>query len=63
MLVDRMVRDLLTAFSSSDPTPGGGSAAALAAAVGASLLMMARRCGSRVGGSTCVRANDPENEV
>ena len=39
-LVDRSVRDLLAAFSSSDPTPGGGSAAALAAAVGASLLMM-----------------------
>jgi methenyltetrahydrofolate cyclohydrolase len=39
-LTDRSVRDLLTAFSSSDPTPGGGSAAALASAVGASLLMM-----------------------
>lgn len=39
-LVDRSVRDLLAAFSSSDPTPGGGSAAALASAVGASLLMM-----------------------
>jgi methenyltetrahydrofolate cyclohydrolase len=39
-LIDRSVRDLLTAFSSSDPTPGGGSAAALASAVGASLLMM-----------------------
>ena len=33
-------RDLLTAFSSADPTPGGGSASALASAVGASLLMM-----------------------
>jgi formiminotetrahydrofolate cyclodeaminase len=39
-LIDRSVRDLLTAFSSSDPTPGGGSAAALASAIGASLLMM-----------------------
>ena len=40
MLVDKSVRDLLTAFSSSDPTPGGGSAAALASSVGASLLLM-----------------------
>ncbi len=40
MLVDKSVRDVLAAFSSSDPTPGGGSAAALASAVGASLLMM-----------------------
>jgi formiminotetrahydrofolate cyclodeaminase len=39
-LTDKSVRDLLTAFSSSDPTPGGGSAAALASAVGASLLLM-----------------------
>jgi len=39
-LIDQSVRDLLTAFSSSDPTPGGGSASALASAVGASLLMM-----------------------
>ena len=39
-LADRSVRDLLTAFSSTDPTPGGGSASALASAVGASLLMM-----------------------
>ncbi len=39
-LTDKSVRDLLTAFSSSDPTPGGGSAAALASAIGASLLMM-----------------------
>jgi formiminotetrahydrofolate cyclodeaminase len=31
---------LLSAFSSSDPTPGGGSAAALASAVGTSLLLM-----------------------
>ncbi len=40
MLVDRSARDLLDAFSSSDPTPGGGSAAALASALGTSLLMM-----------------------
>jgi formiminotetrahydrofolate cyclodeaminase len=39
-LSDRSLRDLLTAFSSPDPTPGGGSASALASAVGASLLMM-----------------------
>src|SRR5215211_7157865 len=39
-LIDLPTRDLLTAFSSSDPTPGGGSAAALASAVGASLLIM-----------------------
>lgn len=39
-LIDKPVRDLLSAFSSSDPTPGGGSAAALASAVGASLLTM-----------------------
>jgi methenyltetrahydrofolate cyclohydrolase len=42
-LTDRSVRDLLTAFSSSDPTPGGGSASALASALGASLLMMVAR--------------------
>ena len=40
MLVDRSFRELLTALSSADPTPGGGSASALASAVGASLLMM-----------------------
>jgi formiminotetrahydrofolate cyclodeaminase len=39
-LLDRSVRDLLSAFSSTDPTPGGGSASALASAVGASLLAM-----------------------
>lgn len=39
-LLDNSVRDLLTSFSSSAPTPGGGSAAALASAVGASLLTM-----------------------
>jgi formiminotetrahydrofolate cyclodeaminase len=40
MLADKSVRDLLAAFSSSDPTPGGGSASALASATGTSLLMM-----------------------
>ena len=40
MLADRSLRDLLTAFSSSDPTPGGGSASALASAIGAALLLM-----------------------
>jgi methenyltetrahydrofolate cyclohydrolase len=40
MLVDRSVRELLSAFSSPDPTPGGGSASALASAIGASLLLM-----------------------
>lgn len=40
MLVDKSVTELLSAFSSSDPTPGGGSASALTSAVGASLLMM-----------------------
>ena len=39
-LVDRSVHEILTAFSSPDPTPGGGSASALAASVGVSLLMM-----------------------
>jgi len=39
-LADQPLRQLLTAFSSSDPTPGGGSASALSAALGASLLMM-----------------------
>ena len=39
-LLDATVRDLLHAFSASDPTPGGGSASALAAATGSSLLVM-----------------------
>ena len=39
-LIDLSLRDLLSAFSSSNPTPGGGSAAALASSVGASLLLM-----------------------
>lgn len=40
LLADTSLRDLLAAFSSTDPTPGGGSASALASAVGASLLLM-----------------------
>jgi len=40
MLIDRSVRDILAAFSSSNPTPGGGSASALASAPGTSLLIM-----------------------
>lgn len=40
MLIDRPFKQLLEAFSSSDPTPGGGSASALAGAVGAALLAM-----------------------
>jgi formiminotetrahydrofolate cyclodeaminase len=40
MLLEKSVKDLLAAFSSSDPTPGGGSASSLTSAVGASLLMM-----------------------
>ncbi len=39
-LVDLSLQQLLSRFSSSDPTPGGGSASALASATGASLLMM-----------------------
>src|SRR5215471_10248546 len=39
-LIDLPLRDLLSAFSSSNPTPGGGSAAALSSAVGVSLLLM-----------------------
>jgi formiminotetrahydrofolate cyclodeaminase len=38
--MDTTGRELLAAFSSTDPTPGGGSASALASAVGASLLIM-----------------------
>lgn len=40
MLIDQSFKNLLDAFSSSDPTPGGGSASALAGAVGAALLAM-----------------------
>src|SRR5436190_7320426 len=40
MLIDKSVRDLISALASSDPTPGGGSAAALASSVGAALLTM-----------------------
>jgi len=39
-LVNLRFNDLLSAFRSSDPTPGGGSASALSGAVGASLLAM-----------------------
>jgi formiminotetrahydrofolate cyclodeaminase len=39
-LIDLPVSELLTKFSSPDPTPGGGSASALASSIGASLLMM-----------------------
>lgn len=40
MLLEKSVKEVLNAFSSSDPTPGGGSASSLTSAVGASLLMM-----------------------
>jgi formiminotetrahydrofolate cyclodeaminase len=40
MLANTALRDLLSAFASSEPTPGGGSASALASALGASLLVM-----------------------
>jgi formiminotetrahydrofolate cyclodeaminase len=40
VLTNKSVRDLLEAFSSSEPTPGGGSASALAGSVGAALLVM-----------------------
>jgi methenyltetrahydrofolate cyclohydrolase len=40
MLVDKTVRELITAFSAPEPTPGGGSASALASALGVSLLIM-----------------------
>jgi formiminotetrahydrofolate cyclodeaminase len=39
-LIDRSVRDLAAALSSSAPVPGGGSAAAIAGAIGASLVSM-----------------------
>jgi len=55
-LMDKPARDLLSAFSSTDPTPGGGSAAALASAVGASLLMM-------VAGLPKTRTNSPEDRT
>ena len=42
-LTDTSLKELLNAFSSSDPTPGGGSASALGSAVGASLLLMVAR--------------------
>jgi methenyltetrahydrofolate cyclohydrolase len=56
MLVEKSVSELLSAFSSSDPTPGGGSASALASAVGASLLMM-------VAGLPKTRTNAPEERA
>lgn len=56
MLADHSVRELLAAFSSSDPTPGGGSAAALASALGASLLMMVAGLPKTRNGSDADRA-------
>jgi formiminotetrahydrofolate cyclodeaminase len=56
LLADTSVRDLLDAFSSTDPTPGGGSAAALASAVGASLLMMVAGLPKTRGGTDGDRA-------
>src|SRR5581483_10954382 len=56
MLVDKSFRELLDAFSASDPTPGGGSASALSSAVGASLLTM-------VAGLPKTRANSDENRI
>jgi len=55
-LMDKSARDLLSAFSSSDPTPGGGSASALASAVGASLLLM-------VAGLPKTRTKSPEDRT
>jgi formiminotetrahydrofolate cyclodeaminase len=55
-LVDRSVRDLLSAFSAPDPTPGGGSAAAFASALGASLLMMVAALPKTRSGSDVDRA-------
>jgi methenyltetrahydrofolate cyclohydrolase len=55
-LIDLSARELLTAFSSSDPTPGGGSASALASAVGASLLMMVAGLPKTRSGSDADRA-------
>jgi formiminotetrahydrofolate cyclodeaminase len=56
MLIDLPARELLSAFSSSDPTPGGGSAAALASSVGASLLLM-------VAGLPKTRSNSDEDRA
>lgn len=56
MLIEKSLRDLLSAFSSSDPTPGGGSASALASAVGASLLLM-------VAGLPKTRSNTPADRA
>jgi formiminotetrahydrofolate cyclodeaminase len=56
MLTNRTVTELLSAFSSPDPTPGGGSAAALAGAMGASLLAM-------VAGLPKTRSGTPEERA
>src|SRR5262252_3778634 len=60
LLTDKSVRDLLTAFSSTDPTPGGGSAAARSSAIGASLLMMVTGLPKTRSGSDedCARLKD-----
>jgi len=64
MLVDRPVREVLAAFSSSEPAPGGGSASALASAIGASLLLMVAalprtRSGSEDDRSALASATEP----
>lgn len=56
MLIDQSFRNLLDAFSSSDPTPGGGSASALAAAVGTALLAMVAGLPKTRGGTAEDRA-------
>ena len=40
MLTSKSLREVISAFASSEPTPGGGSASALASSVGAALLVM-----------------------
>ena len=40
MLVEKKVKDYVTAVQSGDPTPGGGSVAALAGGLGAALTNM-----------------------
>jgi formiminotetrahydrofolate cyclodeaminase len=54
-LTELTLVELLTAFQSTDPTPGGGSASALSGAVGASLLAM-------VGGLPSPRAAAAEDQ-
>lgn len=56
MLIDKPFKQLLEAFSSSDPTPGGGSASALAGAVGAALVAM-------VAGLPKTRHNNDDDRV